>query len=45
MLHAILGEGTVLAVEGSGIVLVHFDNDGSDRRLMASVAPLRKLRS
>ena len=44
VLHATLGEGTVLAMEGGGIVLVHFENDGSERRLMASVAPLRKLR-
>ena len=43
VLHATLGEGTVLAVEGGGIVLVRFENDGSERRLMASVAPLRKL--
>ena len=44
VLHATLGEGTVLAVEGGGIVLVRFENDGSERRLMASVAPLKKLR-
>jgi DNA helicase-2/ATP-dependent DNA helicase PcrA len=44
VLHATLGEGTVLALEGGGIVLVRFENDGSERRLMASVAPLRKLR-
>jgi DNA helicase II / ATP-dependent DNA helicase PcrA len=44
VLHATLGEGTVLAVEGGGIVLVRFTNDGSERRLMATVAPLRKLR-
>ncbi|MEZ5126444.1 MAG: UvrD-helicase domain-containing protein [Thermoleophilia bacterium] len=45
VLHATLGEGTVLAVQGGGIVLVRFDDDGSERRLMASVAPLRKLRT
>ena len=44
VLHATLGEGTVLAVESGGIVLVRFENDGSERRLMASVAPLRRLR-
>jgi DNA helicase II / ATP-dependent DNA helicase PcrA len=44
VLHATLGEGTVLAVESGGIVLVRFENDGSERRLMASVAPLKKLR-
>ena len=37
-------QGTVLAVESGGIVLVRFENDGSERRLMASVAPLRRLR-
>jgi len=45
VLHAVLGEGTVLAVEARGIILVRFDDDGSERRLMANVAPLRKLRS
>ncbi|HET6496317.1 MAG TPA: UvrD-helicase domain-containing protein, partial [Thermoleophilia bacterium] len=45
VLHATLGEGMVLALQGGGIVLVRFDSDGSERRLMASVAPLRKLRS
>jgi DNA helicase-2/ATP-dependent DNA helicase PcrA len=44
VLHATLGEGTVLAVESGGIVLVRFESDGSERRLMASVAPLRRLR-
>ena len=45
VLHATLGEGTVLKMESGGIVVVRFENDGSERRLMASVAPLRKLRS
>jgi DNA helicase-2/ATP-dependent DNA helicase PcrA len=44
VLHATLGEGTVLAMESGGIVSVRFENDGSERRLMASVAPLKKLR-
>jgi DNA helicase-2/ATP-dependent DNA helicase PcrA len=44
VLHATLGEGVVLAVERDGIVEIRFENDGSERRLMASVAPLRKLR-
>ena len=44
VLHATLGEGTVLAMQTGGIVLIRFENDGSERRLMASVAPLRKLR-
>ncbi|HEX5643387.1 MAG TPA: 3'-5' exonuclease, partial [Thermoleophilia bacterium] len=45
VLHATLGEGTVLAMQSGGIVLIRFENDGSERRLMASVAPLKKLRS
>lgn len=44
VLHATLGEGTVLTMQSGGIVLVRFESDGSERRLMASVAPLRKLR-
>ncbi len=44
VLHATLGEGTVLNMQSGGIVLIRFENDGSERRLMASVAPLRKLR-
>ena len=43
VLHAVLGEGTVLAVESRGILLIRFENDGSERRLMANIAPLRKL--
>ncbi len=45
VLHATLGEGTVLGMQAGGIVLIRFENDGSERRLMASVAPLKKLRS
>ena len=44
VLHATLGEGTVLGMQAGGIVLIRFQNDGSERRLMASVAPLKKLR-
>ena len=43
VLHAVLGEGTVVSVEDRGIILIHFVNDGSERRLLANVAPLRKL--
>ncbi len=45
VLHATLGEGTVTAAEQGGIIVVHFENDGSERRLMATIAPLRKLRA
>jgi len=45
VLHATLGEGTVQAAEQGGIIVVRFENDGSERRLMATIAPLRKLRA
>jgi len=45
VLHATLGEGEVLSAEPGGIIAVRFANDGSERRLMASIAPLRKLRA
>jgi DNA helicase-2/ATP-dependent DNA helicase PcrA len=45
VLHATLGEGTVTAAEPGGIIVVHFENDGSERRLMSTIAPLRKLRA
>jgi DNA helicase-2/ATP-dependent DNA helicase PcrA len=45
VLHATLGEGAVVAAEQGGIIVVRFENDGSERRLMANIAPLRKLRA
>ena len=45
VLHATLGEGIVTAAEPGGIIVVHFENDGSERRLMSTIAPLRKLRA
>ncbi len=45
VLHATLGEGTVASAEPGGIIVVRFENDGSERRLMATIAPLRKLRA
>jgi DNA helicase-2/ATP-dependent DNA helicase PcrA len=45
VLHATLGEGTVVSAERGGIIAVRFENDGSERRLMANIAPLRKLRA
>ena len=40
--HARRGHGA--GMQSGGIVLIRFENDGSERRLMASVAPLKKLR-
>jgi len=42
VVHAASGEGVVLGVEPGGIVVVHFASDGSQRKLMADYAPIRK---
>ncbi len=44
VVHATFGEGIVTGVEGRGdLVRVRFANDGSERRLMAGAAPMRRL--
>jgi DNA helicase-2/ATP-dependent DNA helicase PcrA len=42
VMHAAFGEGVVLGVEPGGIVVVRFASDGSQRKLMADYAPIRK---
>jgi DNA helicase-2/ATP-dependent DNA helicase PcrA len=42
VVHAAFGEGVVQGVEPGGIVVVHFASDGSQRKLMADYAPIRK---
>ncbi len=42
VVHAAFGEGVVLGVEPGGIVVVRFAADGSQRKLMADYAPIRK---
>jgi DNA helicase-2/ATP-dependent DNA helicase PcrA len=42
VVHAAFGEGVVLGVEPGGIVVIHFASDGSQRKLMADYAPIRK---
>jgi DNA helicase II / ATP-dependent DNA helicase PcrA len=42
VVHAAFGDGVVLGVEPGGIVVVHFASDGSQRKLMADYAPIRK---
>jgi DNA helicase-2/ATP-dependent DNA helicase PcrA len=42
VLHANFGEGVITAVEPEGLVVVRFASDGSERKLMADYAPLRK---
>jgi DNA helicase-2/ATP-dependent DNA helicase PcrA len=44
VVHATFGEGVVTGVEQGGeLVRVRFRQDGSERRLMAGAAPMRKL--
>ncbi len=42
VIHASFGEGVVTAVEPGSVVVVRFAGDGSERKLMADYAPLRK---
>jgi DNA helicase-2/ATP-dependent DNA helicase PcrA len=42
VVHAAFGDGVVLGVEPGGIVVVRFAADGSQRKLMADYAPIRK---
>ena len=42
VIHAAFGEGVVTATEPGGIVVVRFAGDGSERKLMADYAPIRK---
>jgi DNA helicase II / ATP-dependent DNA helicase PcrA len=42
VMHAQFGEGVVVGVEPGGLVVVRFAGDGSERKLMADYAPLKK---
>src|SRR4051794_30237654 len=42
VVHAAFGDGVVTATEPGGIVVVRFAGDGSERKLMADYAPVRK---
>ena len=42
VVHASFGEGVVTAVEAGGGVVVRFAGDGSERKLMADYAPIRR---
>jgi DNA helicase II / ATP-dependent DNA helicase PcrA len=42
VVHASFGEGVVTAVEAGGVVVVRFAGDGSERKLMADYAPIRR---
>ena len=42
IVHAAFGEGVVTAVEPGGVVVVRFAGDGTERKLMADYAPIRR---
>ncbi len=42
VVHASFGDGVVTAVEPGGVVVVRFSEDGTERKLMADYAPIRK---
>ena len=42
VVHAAFGEGVVIGVEPGGVVVVRFAGDGSERKLMAEYAPIKK---
>jgi DNA helicase-2/ATP-dependent DNA helicase PcrA len=42
VVHASFGDGVVTAVEPGGVVVVRFSVDGSERKLMADYAPIRR---
>jgi DNA helicase II / ATP-dependent DNA helicase PcrA len=42
VVHASFGDGMVTAVEPGGVVVVRFSVDGSERKLMADYAPIRR---
>ena len=42
VIHAAFGDGVVIGAEPGGIVVVRFATDGSERKLMADYAPIRR---
>ncbi len=42
VVHASFGDGVVTGVEPGGVVIVRFSDDGTERKLMADYAPIRK---
>jgi superfamily I DNA/RNA helicase len=42
VVHANFGDGVVVGVEPGGLVVVRFAGDGSERKLMADYAPLKR---
>jgi superfamily I DNA/RNA helicase len=42
VVHAAFGDGVVIGVEPGGIVVIRFSSDGSERKLVADLAPVSK---
>jgi ATP-dependent DNA helicase UvrD/PcrA len=42
VVHASFGDGVVTGVEPGGVIIVRFSEDGTERKLMADYAPVRK---
>jgi DNA helicase-2/ATP-dependent DNA helicase PcrA len=42
VVHASFGDGVVTGVEPGGVIVVRFSTDGTERKLMADYAPIRK---
>ncbi len=42
VVHVSFGDGVVTAVEPGGVIVVRFASDGSERKLMADYAPVRR---
>jgi DNA helicase-2/ATP-dependent DNA helicase PcrA len=40
VVHAAFGEGVVIGVEPGGIVVIRFSGDGTERKLVADMAPI-----
>jgi DNA helicase-2/ATP-dependent DNA helicase PcrA len=42
VIHASFGDGVVTGVEPGGVIIVRFSGDGTERKLMADYAPIRR---
>jgi DNA helicase-2/ATP-dependent DNA helicase PcrA len=42
VVHPKFGEGVVTGLEPGGIVVIHFSRDGSERKMVADLAPISK---
>jgi superfamily I DNA/RNA helicase len=42
VVHPKFGDGVVTGIESGGIVVIHFGKDGTDRKLVADLAPISK---